>query len=146
VVPELCALEEFAQVFHLTSTVEGMLAPERDALDLFEASFPGGSITGAPKLRAMEILETLEPVRRHVYTGAIGYLDWSGDADWSIAIRTALLHGDAVHWNAGGGITADSDPESEHQETLDKGLGMRLALEDLMGPIELAAVTSEVAR
>jgi len=138
-VPELCALERFAQVFHLTSTVEGRLAGGRDALDLFEAAFPGGSITGAPKLRAMEILETLEPVRRHVYTGSVGYLDWSGDADWSIAIRTALLHGDAVHWNAGGGITADSDPAAEHRESLDKALGIRLALQDVCGPLERAS-------
>jgi para-aminobenzoate synthetase component 1 len=129
----LCELEEFAQVFHLTSTVTGALAPGLDALDLLHACFPGGSITGAPKIRAMEIIESLEPVRRHAYTGAIGYLDWSGDADWAIAIRTALVTADAIHFAAGGGITADSDPDSEYLETLHKAAGLRAALADLAG-------------
>ena len=90
-VPELCALESFPQVHHLTSTVTGTLAEGRDAFDLLHACFPGGSITGAPKMRAMELLDVIEPQRRHVYTGSIGYLDWRGDADWNIAIRTALV-------------------------------------------------------
>ena len=134
----LCELETFPQVFHLTSTVTGTLAADRDAFDLLHACFPGGSITGAPKIRAMEILETLEPVRRHLYTGSVGYLDWSGDADWSIAIRTAIVTAEAVHFSAGGGITADSDPEAEYRETLDKAEGMRLALARVAGPVELA--------
>ena len=134
----LCELETFPQVFHLTSTVTGVLSPDRDPFDLLHACFPGGSITGAPKIRAMEILEELEPVRRHLYTGSIGYLDWSGDADWNIAIRTAIVTGDAVRFAAGGGITADSDPEAEYQETLDKAEGMRLALERVTGPVALA--------
>ena len=79
----------------------------------------------------MEIIESLEPVRRHLYTGAIGYLDWSGDADWNIAIRTALVSPGAIHFAAGGGITADSDPEAEYAETLHKAAGMREALADL---------------
>ena len=108
-----------------------MLRSDLDALDLLAAAFPGGSITGAPKIRAMEVVESLEPVRRHLYTGAIGYLDWSGDADWSIAIRTALVTGTAVHYAAGGGITADSDPAAEYDETLHKAAGMRAALEAL---------------
>jgi para-aminobenzoate synthetase component 1 len=136
-VPGLCELEAFPQVFHLTSTVTGTLAEGRDAFDLLHACFPGGSITGAPKIRAMEILERLEPVRRHIYTGAVGYVDWSGDADWSIAIRTALVTPDAVRFAAGGGITADSDPEAEYRETLDKAEGMRLALERVDGPLAL---------
>jgi para-aminobenzoate synthetase component 1 len=136
----LCELEAFPQVFHLTSTVTGRLAAGRDAFDLLHACFPGGSITGAPKIRAMEILEALEPVRRHVYTGSIGYLDWNGDADWSIAIRTLIVTGDAIHFAAGGGITADSDPEAEFRETLDKAEGMRLALEQVEGPVTLADV------
>ena len=135
----LCELEAFPQVFHLTSTVTGTLAEDRDALDLLHACFPGGSITGAPKIRAMEILEALEPVRRHLYTGSIGYLDWSGDADWSIAIRTMVVTERAVHLSAGGGITADSDPEVEYRETLDKAEGMRLALERVEGPVALAS-------
>jgi para-aminobenzoate synthetase component 1 len=136
-VTALCELETFAQVHHLTSTVRGRLAPGRDAFDLLHACFPGGSITGAPKLRAIEILEGLEPVRRHVYTGAIGYLDWNGDADWNIAIRTALVTPRAVHFAAGGGITADSDPDAEYQETLHKASGMVRALEPLVGRLLL---------
>jgi para-aminobenzoate synthetase component I len=127
-VPALCEREDFPQVFHLTSTVTGILRADLDALDLLAACFPGGSITGAPKIRAMEIIEALEPVRRHLYTGAIGWLGWSGDADWSIAIRTALVTPVAVHHAAGGGITADSEPEAEYEETLDKAAGMRAAL------------------
>jgi para-aminobenzoate synthetase component 1 len=136
--PSLCELETFPQVFHLTSTVTGQLRGDLDAFDLLRACFPGGSITGAPKIRAMQILEALEPVRRHVYTGAIGYVDWRGDADWNIAIRTATVTPDALHFAAGGGITADSDPDAEYQETLDKAEGMRIALETVLGPVTLA--------
>jgi para-aminobenzoate synthetase component 1 len=135
----LCALETFPQVHHLVSTVSGTLRRGTDALDLLRAGFPGGSITGAPKIRAMEVIESLEPVRRHVYTGAIGYLDWSGDADWSIAIRTALLAKDALHFSAGGGIVADSDPEREYEETLHKVEGLHRGLEAVLGPVELRA-------
>jgi para-aminobenzoate synthetase component 1 len=134
----LCELEVFPQVFHLTSTVSGILRQDRDAFDLLHACFPGGSITGAPKIRAMEILEGLEPLRRHLYTGSIGYIDWGGDADWNIAIRTALVTPTAVHVSAGGGITADSDAESEYRETLHKAEGLRVALERVVGPIELS--------
>jgi para-aminobenzoate synthetase component 1 len=134
----LCELEAFPQVFHLTSTVAGTLRAGLDAFDLLHACFPGGSITGAPKIRAMEFLEALEPVRRHLYTGSIGYLDWRGNADWSIAIRTAIVTPDAVRFAAGGGITSDSDPEAEYRETLDKAEGLRLALEPVLGPVALA--------
>lgn len=137
--PVLCELESFPQVHHLTSTVTGRLRDGLDAFDLLAACFPGGSITGAPKIRAMEILDALEPVRRHIYTGAIGYLDWSGDADLNIAIRTALVTPRAIHFAAGGGITADSDPDSEYLETLDKAEGMRRALSALRGPVTLDA-------
>ncbi|MEK7824757.1 MAG: aminodeoxychorismate synthase component I [Candidatus Eisenbacteria bacterium] len=139
----LCELEVFPQVFHLTSTVTGVLRGDRDAFDLLHACFPGGSITGAPKIRAMEILETLEPVRRHLYTGSIGYIDWGGDADWNIAIRTAIVTPAAVHVAAGGGITADSDADAEYRETLHKAEGLRLALERVAGPIELAAAMAD---
>jgi para-aminobenzoate synthetase component 1 len=137
--PSLCELEIYPQVFHLTSTVTGRLREGLDAFDLLHACFPGGSITGAPKIRAMEILESIEPVRRHIYTGSIGYLDWGGDADWNIAIRTALVTPHALHFAAGGGITADSEPEAEYEETLHKAEGMRLALEALFGPVTLGA-------
>ena len=133
----LCELESFPQVHHLVSTVVGDLREGVDAFDLLHACFPGGSITGAPKIRAMEILESIEPVRRHLYTGAIGYVDWRGDADWNVAIRTAEVVPRAVHFAAGGGITAESDPEAEHQETLVKAEGLRQALERLIGPVSL---------
>jgi para-aminobenzoate synthetase component I len=119
-VPGLFEIERFARVHHLVSTVTGRLAAGRTALDLLRAAFPGGSITGAPKRRAMEIIEELEPHRRGVYCGAIGYLGFDGAMDTNIAIRT-LIHSDGVVrcW-AGGGIVADSDPESEYRETYDK--------------------------
>lgn len=127
-VPELFALEEYATVFHLVSTVTGTLQPGRDMVDLWRATFPGGSITGAPKVRSMEIIEELEPVRRSVYTGAIGYLGFDGEADWNIVIRTFLLAGGQAYFQVGGAVTADSEPEREYQETLDKARGLIQAL------------------
>jgi para-aminobenzoate synthetase component 1 len=137
-VPELCALERFPQVWHLTSTVLGTLRAGLPPLELLHACFPGGSITGAPKLRAIEILDSLEPVRRHLYTGAIGWIGWDGDADWSIAIRTAIATPEALYWSAGGGITADSDPDAEYRESLAKAEGLRLALGRVVGSVRLA--------
>ncbi len=135
--PALCELERFPQVMHLTSTVTGRLRPDVDAFDLLHACFPGGSITGAPKLRAMEIIEELEPVRRHAYTGAIGWVGWDGDADWNIAIRTATATPSGLVFHAGGGITADSDPDAEYRETLDKAEGLRRAMSAVLGEIRL---------
>lgn len=114
------ALEAHPTVWHMVSTVEGRLAPGEDVASLLAATFPGGSITGAPKIRAMEILEGLEPTRRGVYTGAIGYLGRDGDLDLNIAIRTAIAFSDRVYVQVGGGIVADSDADAEYQETLDK--------------------------
>ena len=136
-VPELCALERFPQVWHLTSTVTGRLRAGLGAFELLHACFPGGSITGAPKIRAMALLESIEPVRRHLYTGAIGWIGWDGDADWSIAIRTAVATRDGITWNAGGGITADSDPDEEYRESLAKATGMKAALTSVLGDIRL---------
>jgi len=127
-VAELFALEQYATVHHLVSTVVGQLAPGADALDLLRAAFPGGSITGAPKLRAMEIIAELEPSRRGVYCGSIGYWSVTGELDTSIAIRTAIVRNGRVYFNAGGGIVADSDPADEYQETLDKARGLIDAL------------------
>jgi para-aminobenzoate synthetase component 1 len=127
-VPELFALEHYATVHHLVSTVVGDLAPGEDALSLLRAAFPGGSITGAPKVRAMEIIAELEPSERGVYCGAIGYWSLTGALDCSIAIRTAVAHAGRVYFSAGGGIVADSDPEQEYRETLDKARGMIDAL------------------
>jgi para-aminobenzoate synthetase component 1 len=127
-VRELFALEHFATVHHLVSTVVGELQPGAGALDLLRAAFPGGSITGAPKLRAMEIIAELEPSARGVYCGAIGYLSLSGALDTSIPIRTAVVQDGRVYLSAGGGIVADSDAEQEYRETLDKARGMIDAL------------------
>src|SRR5690606_42106114 len=107
-------------VHHLVSTVVGRLRSDRHALDLVRGAFPGGSITGAPKVRAMQIIEQLEPQRRSVYCGAIGYINSSGDMDTNIAIRTLICSDGHIHCQAGGGIVADSDADSEYQETLDK--------------------------
>ena len=127
-VPELFALEHYQTVHHLVSTVVGELAPELDALDLLRAAFPGGSITGAPKVRAMQIIAELEPTQRGVYCGSIGYLSATGALDSSIVIRTYLVVGRDVYFQVGGGIVADSDPEQEYRETLDKARGLIAAL------------------
>ncbi|HVL18835.1 MAG TPA: aminodeoxychorismate synthase component I [Gemmatimonadales bacterium] len=129
-VPELFALEHHPTVHHLVSTVVGELAPGADAVDLVRATFPGGSITGAPKVRAMEIIAELEPTRRGVYCGSVGYLSRTGAMDTSIVIRTFVRVGREVYFQAGGGIVADSDPELEYRETLDKARGLIAALED----------------
>ncbi|MFL5577752.1 MAG: aminodeoxychorismate synthase component I [Gemmatimonadaceae bacterium] len=128
-VPELFALERHPTVHHLVSTVVGRLGEGADALDLLRAAFPGGSITGAPKVRAMEIIAELEPSRRGVYCGAVGYWSTGGELDTSIAIRTSVAVGGRVYFSAGGGIVADSDPEQEYRETLDKARGLIAALE-----------------
>jgi len=127
-VPELFALEHYATVHHLVSTVVGELGPEHDAADLVRAAFPGGSITGAPKVRAMQIIAELEPTQRAVYCGSIGYWSTSGTLDLSIVIRTCLALGRDVYFQVGGGIVADSDPEQEYRETLDKAGGVIAAL------------------
>jgi para-aminobenzoate synthetase component I len=127
-VPELMCLESYANVHHLVSTVRGKLRPVLGPLDCLRAAFPGGSITGAPKIRAMEIIDELEPYRRGVYTGAIGWVDGRGNAEWSIAIRTMTLVNGRAHFHVGSGIVADSDPEAEYEETLTKASGMLKAL------------------
>jgi len=119
-VPEFEVVESYANVHHMVSTVAGRVHPSRDAVDCIRNSFPGGSITGAPKVRAMEVIEELEPTARGVYCGAIGYIDFAGRADLNIAIRTAVLGGGRLHFQVGGGIVADSDPDDEYQETLTK--------------------------
>jgi para-aminobenzoate synthetase component 1 len=123
-VPRLFDVESYATVHHLVSTVVGELDEGRDAIDLVRGAFPGGSITGAPKLRAMQIIEELEPHRRGVYCGAIGYVGFDGNMDLNIAIRTLVMsRGEARFW-AGGGIVADSKMEDEYQETFDKAAAM----------------------
>lgn len=127
-VTEPCVLETYRSVHHLVATVRCELAPGMDEADLLRAIFPGGSITGAPKIRAMQIIDELERTARDVYTGAIGYIDFSGDLDFNIAIRTALLKNNTLYIDFGGGIVADSDPRAEFEETTHKAAAMLNAL------------------
>lgn len=129
-VPELWGIEPHPNVFQMVSTVEAKLESRYGPVDLLRACFPGGSITGAPKVRAMEIIEELEPHRRGLYTGSAGYIDFRGRVDLSILIRSFVIHRDRAFFHAGGGIVTDSDPEREYQETLDKIAGLRAALRE----------------
>jgi para-aminobenzoate synthetase component 1 len=128
-VTEKKKLEEHPTVYHLVATVEGELHSRYDAIDLIKATFPGGSITGAPKVRAMQIIDELEPTKRSVYTGAMGYLSFNGNIDLNIAIRTFLVKDDHIFFQVGGGIVADSNPEDEYQETLHKARALIETLE-----------------
>jgi para-aminobenzoate synthetase component 1 len=123
-------VEAYRNVYHLVSVVEGRLEPEADAVDLIQAVFPGGSITGCPKIRAMEIIDELEPVRRHIYTGSIGYISFHDTLDLSIAIRTATVCRGRILFSVGGGIVYDSDPADEYEETLHKGQTLMEIFED----------------
>jgi para-aminobenzoate synthetase component 1 len=129
-VSELCALETFASVHHLVSTIRGELEKDKTAIDLLKACFPGGSITGAPKIRAMEIIEELEPTRRGPYCGSIGYIGFDGAMDTNILIRTLVFEDNNVSLQSGGGIVVDSVPADEYQETLDKAKAMLRSFED----------------
>ena len=128
-VTELAILETFPTVFHLTSTVVGRLRRGKSNIDLLKATFPGGSITGAPKVRAMEIIDELEPTKRSIYTGSIGYLSFNEDMDINIVIRTFLIKEGKAYFQVGGGIIYDSDPEAEYMETLDKAKALIQALQ-----------------
>ena len=128
-VTEKKKLKEHPTVYHLVATVEGELHSRYDAIDLLKATFPGGSITGAPKVRAMQIIDELEPNKRSVYTGAMGYLSFNGNMDLNIAIRTFLVKDDHIFFQVGGGIVADSNPEDEYQETLHKARALIDTLE-----------------
>lgn len=132
-VPELAKLEKFAQVQHLVSTVEGRLRPDLTHFAALASCFPGGSITGAPKFRAMEIIDELEPVSRGPYCGCHGYLGFNRESQLSITIRTAICKEGATHFNVGAGIVADSSPEAEFAETLAKAAGFHAALEPAQG-------------
>ena len=130
-VPKLFALESFPNVHHLVSTVTGLLADQHSVIDLLRGCFPGGSITGAPKKRAMEIIEELEPVKRSVYCGSIGYISATGRMDTNIAIRTMVADANTLHCWGGGGIVADSEAECEYQESINKIKLLLSALENL---------------
>ena len=128
-VKEHAVVEKYARVFHLVSTVTGQLQEGYSHTDIIKAAFPGGSITGAPKIRAMEIIDSLEPTARNIYTGSIGYIGLDGTMDLNIAIRTFVIKNKKFYYNVGGGIVEDSIPESEYMETLDKGLALKETLE-----------------
>ncbi len=121
-------IEEYPTVFQTISIVKGLLEKDTGLVDVIKAAFPGGSITGCPKVRAMEIIDELEPTQRHVYTGSIGYLSFHDTMELNVAIRTLLMKGNNVYFQAGGGVIADSDPESEYEETLHKAKAMMDAL------------------
>ncbi len=128
-VPQFMALERYSHVMHLVSRVEGRLADDRDRLDALVATFPAGTLTGAPKIRAMQIIGGLEPTRRGLYGGAVGYLDFAGNLDFCIAIRTIAMRGQHAEIQAGAGIVADSLPAAEYEETRDKARALIQALE-----------------
>ena len=131
-VSEMRTLEEYQTVFQTTSTIEGVLKEWADSFDLLKGCFPGGSITGCPKIRAMEIIEELEPTRRGIYTGSMGYVNFNGNMDFNILIRTVLAYPQKLYFQVGAGIVADSIPENEYQETLVKAKAMSNALESLL--------------
>jgi anthranilate synthase component 1 len=128
-VPTFMALERYSHVMHLVSVVEGQLAEGRDRLDALVSCFPAGTVSGAPKVRAMQIINELEPTRRGLYAGAVGYLDFAGNLDFCIAIRSILMEGGKAYIQAGAGIVADSNPTAEYEETKDKARAMLRALE-----------------
>jgi anthranilate synthase component I len=132
-VTDQMVIERYSHVMHLVSEVHGRIAGELDAVDVFRATFPAGTLSGAPKVRAMEIIAELEPVRRGIYAGAVGYLNWFGEADLAIAIRTALVQNGTIHVQAGAGIVADSDPDREWEETLNKGRALIRAVAEASG-------------
>jgi anthranilate synthase component 1 len=128
-VPEFMAVERYSHVMHIVSQVEGRIAPERNAFDLMRATFPAGTVSGAPKIRAMQIIAGQEPVQRGFYAGALGYFSYDGNLDSCITLRTALLQKGRMYIQAGGGVVADSDPAAEYQETINKASALFKAAE-----------------
>jgi anthranilate synthase component 1 len=132
-VTEKMVIERYSHVMHIVSNVTGRLKPGVDALDALAATFPAGTLSGAPKVRAMEIIDEVEPVKRGIYGGAVGYLGWDGNMDTAIAIRTAVIKDGQVHVQAGGGVVADSDPQAEWEETMNKARAMMKAAAQVQG-------------
>ena len=129
-------IERYSHVMHLVSEVHGRIDKDMSAIDVLKATFPAGTLSGAPKVRAMEIIAELEPVKRGIYAGAVGYLTWFGEADLAIAIRTALVRDGQIHVQAGAGIVADSDPDREWEETLNKGRALIRAVAEASGGLQ----------
>jgi aminodeoxychorismate synthase component I len=137
-VPELMIIEPYATVFQMVSTVRGELRPDVSGLDLIKACFPGGSMTGAPKIEAMKIIDRLEPVKRGIYSGSIGYLDFSGPLDLNMVIRSFVVKNNHCYYNVGGAVVADSDPHEEYMETMDKARALKIALANLKASGQVA--------
>ena len=127
--PDVMVVERYSHVMHISSTVNGTLTDDADAFDALAASLPAGTVSGAPKVRAMEIIDELEPTRRGPYAGAVGYVDFSGNMDTCIALRTLVVQGNKAYVQAGAGIVADSVPELEYRETMNKARGLLRAIE-----------------
>ena len=127
--PDVMVVERYSHVMHISSTVNGTLTDDADAFDALAASLPAGTVSGAPKVRVMEIIDELEPTRRGPYAGAVGYVDFSGNMDTCIALRTLVVQGNKAYVQAGAGIVADSVPELEYRETMNKARGLLRAIE-----------------
>jgi anthranilate synthase component I len=128
-VSDVMTIERYSHVMHITSNVTGQLAPGKSAFDALQACLPAGTVSGAPKVRAMQIIDEIEPHRRGPYAGAVGYVDFNGNMDTCIALRTIVIHDNAAYVQAGAGIVADSVPSSEWNETLNKARGLLKAIE-----------------
>jgi anthranilate synthase component 1 len=128
-VPVMMAVEKYSHVMHIVSDVRGKVRPDQNAFSLLRATFPAGTLSGAPKIRAMEIIEELETTRRGIYAGAVGYIDNDGAMDTCIAIRTIVMQGQTCHLQAGAGIVADSDPTYEYNESMNKLKALAVAVE-----------------
>ena len=133
-------VERYSHVMHIVSNVTGELREDLDAIDALRATFPAGTVSGAPKVRAMEIINELEPVKRGIYAGAVGYIGWNGNMDTAIAIRTAVIADGELHIQAGAGIVADSIPANEWQETLNKGRAIFRAVSMAMSGLDPASL------
>jgi anthranilate synthase component 1 len=128
-VEEMMVIERYSHVMHIVSDVKGQVKPGFDAFDLIRATFPAGTVSGAPKVRAMEIIDELENTRRGIYAGILGYIGYDGNMDSCIALRTAVMQGDTIHIQAGGGIVADSDPQYEYEESWNKARALAEAVD-----------------
>ncbi|HID69390.1 MAG TPA: anthranilate synthase component I family protein, partial [Desulfobacterales bacterium] len=128
-VTDLLVVERYSHVMHIVSGVKAVIADDKNQFDVMKACFPAGTVSGAPKIRAMEIIDEVEPERRGPYAGAVGYFGFSGNMDFCITIRTFIIQGDDLWVQAGAGVVFDSDPEKEYEETINKSMGLRRAVE-----------------
>ena len=132
-VPDTMVIERYSHVMHIVSQVEGDLADGAGIGDVLKATFPAGTVSGAPKIRALEVIDAMEPVKRNIYSGAVGYIGWWGDTDLALAIRTAVIQDGTLHVQAGAGIVYDSDPAKEWDETMNKGRALFRAVAQAVG-------------